>query len=46
MAVVWPPTSHWDFFESRHFEAVVKNIDLIMLIIRVTKAFPKIGSLN
>ena len=40
MAVVWPPTSYWDFFGFRHFEDVAKNIDLIMLIIliiRVTK---------
>ena len=41
MAVIWPPTSYWDFFGFRHFEDVAKNIDLIMLIIliiRVTKA--------
>ena len=41
MAVVWPPTSYWDFFGFCHFEDVAKNIDLIMLIIliiRVTKA--------
>ena len=41
MAVVWPPTSYWDFFGFRHFEDVAKkhwfNL-LIILIIRVTKA--------
>ena len=40
MAVIWLPTSYWDFFGFRHFEDVAKNIDLIMLIIliiRVTK---------
>ena len=41
MAVVWPPSSYWDFLGFCHFEDVAKNIDLIMLIIliiRVTKA--------
>ena len=41
MAVIWPPTSYWDFFGFRHFEDVAKkhwfNL-LIILIIRVTKA--------
>ena len=38
MAMDWPYTSYYDSLGFRHFEYVVKNIDLIMLIIRVTKA--------
>ena len=41
MAVVWPPTSYWDFFGFRHFEDVAKNIDLIMLIILIIRATKK-----
>ena len=38
MAVDWPHTSYYGSLGFRHFEYVVKNIDLIMLIIHVTKA--------
>ena len=38
MAMDWPHTSSYGSLGFCHFEYVVKNIDLIMLIIRVTKA--------
>ena len=38
MSMDWPHTSYYDSLRFRHFEYVVKNIDLIMLILRVTKA--------
>ena len=38
MSMDWPHTSYYDSLQFRHFEYVVKNIDLIMLILRVTKA--------
>ena len=38
MAIDSPHISYYDSLGFRHFEYVVKNIDLIMLIIRVTKA--------
>ena len=38
MSMDWPHTSYYDSLRFRHFEYVVKSIDLIMLLIRVTKA--------
>ena len=37
MAMDWPHTSSYGSLGFCHFEYVVKNIDLIMLIIRVRK---------
>ena len=38
MAIDLPHISYYDSLGFRHFEYVVKNVDLIMLIIRVTKS--------
>ena len=34
----WPYCSYYESLGFRHFEDVLQNIDLIMLIIRVTEA--------